>query len=121
MRTGVDRETGEILQGWDECRQSIGVIVTTARGSLVLNRDFGADAPGLQDRPQSRPSIMDHFMAIAEALRKWEPGFRLRRVSVVSLGPDGRAAFAITGDFYPDGHRGDFSRVMPSQSLVVAL
>lgn len=121
MRTGVDRDTGELLGGWADVVQSIGVIVTTAIGALVLNRDFGSDVPGLQDRPQSPPAIVDHFMAIAEALRKWEPGFRLRKVSVVQLGPDGVAGFSLSGDYYPNGHRGDFSTVVSGQAVSLPL
>jgi uncharacterized protein len=120
MRTGVDRNTGELLTGWAECAQSIGIIVTTAIGSLVLGRDFGSDGPTLQDRPMSTPSIMDHFMAIAESLRKWEPGFKLRRIDVLQTGGDGVIGFAIVGDFYPNGHLGDYSIVETAQTTQIA-
>lgn len=121
MRTGVDRVTGAILQGWDECRQSIGVIATTAIGALVLQRDFGSNAPGLQDRPQTPPSIMDHFVAIAEALRKWEPGYRLTSIKVTRLGPDGVAGFALAGTFFPNGHLGDFGTVISGAKVDVGI
>jgi phage baseplate assembly protein W len=121
MRTGLDRNTGAVLTGWDECVQSIGVVVTSAIGSLPLARDFGSVGPGLQDAPQADPAIMDHFMAIAEALRLWEPGFKLRKVGVTQLGPDGAAGFEITGDFYPRGHLGDFSQVENGKRTIVEL
>lgn len=120
MRTGVDRNTGELLTGWAECAQSIGIIVTTAIGSLVLQRDFGSDGPTLLDRPMSTPSIMDHFMSIAEALRKWEPGFKLRRIDVLKAGQDGVIGFAVVGDFYPNGHLGDYSIVETAQTTQIA-
>lgn len=111
MRTGLDRRTGEVLTGWAEAAQSIGVIVTTALGSLVLARDFGCNAPALLDRPLSPPAIMDHFVAIAEALRREEPGYRLRKIGVERAGADGVVVFALAGDFYPLGHLGDWTVV----------
>ena len=117
MRTGLDSRTGRVLTDWEHCAQSIMTIVTTAIGSRTLARSFGSGAPGLLDRPQTAPAIMAHFMAIAEALRKWEPGFRLRQVKATRLGPDGVAGFALSGDFYPRGHLGDYSLVVPMRSL----
>ncbi|HEY8136264.1 MAG TPA: baseplate assembly protein [Methylocystis sp.] len=119
MRTGIDRNTGELLTGWDECAQSINVIVSTAIGSLVLNRDFGSDVPALQDRPQNRASIFDHFMAIAEGLRKDEPGYRLRKIQVDKAASDGLTSFVLQGDFYPNGHLGDYSVVETGRGLTV--
>lgn len=119
MRTGLDRRTGEVLTGWDECAQSIGVVVTTAIGSVTLARDFGSNGPPLLDRPMNRRSIFDHIMAIAEALRREEPGFRLTKVDVTPAGADGQIVFEQRGDFYPNGHLGDFSVVERGRSAVV--
>jgi hypothetical protein len=121
MRTGVDRNTGAVLTGWDHCVQSILDIVSTAIGARVIARPYGSNAPNLTDRPQSPPSIVAHWSAIAEALRLWEAGFRLKQVSVTQLGPDGVAGFALGGDYYPDGHLGDYSVVVPMQTVVVPL
>ena len=121
MRTGVDRNTGKVLTGWDHCAQSILDIVSTAIGARTLARPYGSDAPNLIDRPQSPPSIAAHWSAIAEALRKWEPGFRLKQVSATQLGPDGVAGFSLEGDFYPNGHLGDYSIVEPMQTVSIPL
>ena len=117
MRTGVDRQTGAVLTGWAHCAQSILNIVSPAIGSRVLARAFGSRVPGLLDRPQSDPAIAAHFSAIADALRRWEPGFRLQRIGVDRLGPDGVAGFALAGDYYPNGHLGDYSLVVPMQTV----
>jgi phage baseplate assembly protein W len=108
MRVGLDRNTGAVLTGWDECAQSIGCIAETAIGSLVLNRDFASTCRELVDRPGNKQQITAYFTAIARALRKWEPGFRLSKVTLASLVP-GRALFDIAGVFYPSGHLGDYS------------
>lgn len=118
MRTGVDRNTGKILTGWDHCRQSISVVLTTAVGTLLMARDFGSDVPLMIDRPSSEPQIAQITMACATALRREEPGFRLRRVQVTNLGADGIAEFDLAGDFYPNGHLGDFSVIEPVSGLI---
>lgn len=119
MRTGIDAITGQVLTGWAHCSQSIATIVSTAIGARVLKRDLGADAPALLDRPQTPAQIMTHYVAIAEALRTWEPGYRLRKVAVQRLGADGVAGFQLWGDYYPRGHLGDYSQVVRMQTLEV--
>lgn len=121
MRTGVDRNTGKVLTGWDHCAQSILDIVSTAIGSRTLARPYGSNDPNLVDRPQNPQSIAAHWSAIAEALRLWEPGFRLKQLSATRLGPDGVAGLALTGDYYPNGHLGDWSLVVPMQTVAVPL
>lgn len=110
MRTGVDRETGELLTGWDHCVQSIAVILTTRVGSRVMRRAFGSEVKALQDRnPDPRTALLV-FVAAARALRQWEPGFRLKRITPVSVTADGVAIFDFSGTFYPLGHIGDYSQ-----------
>lgn len=121
MRTGLDRATGRVLTGWAHTSQSILDIVTTAIGSRVLIRDYGSDAPALLDAPQTERAIVAHVSAIAEALRRWEPAFRLRQVSVERLGPDGVAGLALAGDYYPSGYKGDWSIMIPMQSVIAPL
>ncbi|MGO8738628.1 GPW/gp25 family protein [Rhodoblastus sp.] len=119
MRVGLDRNTGEVLTGWDECAQSIEVIATTAIKSLVLNRPFGSDIPDLIDKPGNSQAVTAFFTAIGRALRKWEPGFRLSNVKVLALGPDGIAQFQVSGIFYPNGQLGDYSNPQ-GQSVTLA-
>ena len=121
MRSGVDRQTGVSLEGWPHCVQSIQVILTTAVGALLMARDFGSDVPLLVDRPMSGPSIMRVWMAAAEALRREEPGFRLRRIGVDRASPDGELALKIAGDFYPNALDGDFTTVENGRNALVAI
>lgn len=65
--------------------QSIGVIVTTPKGTKIHDPEFGADLWGALDRPMGQvPSVVAE---VVRALRRDEP-----RVAVESVEPDFTAA-----------------------------
>lgn len=109
MRSGMDRTTGRLIEGWDHCVQSITIILTTRIGTLVLMRAFGSVTRDLQDRNPDPLTMMVAFVGIARALRLYEPGFRLRRIVPLQAGPDGVYSFDLVGDYFPRGHLGDYS------------
>lgn len=119
MRSGIDRATGKSLIGWDHCVQSIAVILTTRVGSRVMRRAFGSAALDLQDRNATPKRIMQIYAAVAAAIKRWEPGFRLQTIKLTRGGADGVFAFEIAGVFYPRGHLGDYS-VSETRSAVLA-
>lgn len=108
-RIGIDRVTGQVLTGWAHCAQSIGIILTTAIGSLIMARDFGSNVPSLIDAPGSARVVLALMSATAQALAKDEPGFKLKKVQILSLDGSGLAEFVLAGVFYPNGHLGDYS------------
>lgn len=115
MRAGMDEATGKLVSGFDHVRQGIRRAITTRPGALVLRRRIGSDLPALQDENMSARTIMAAYVAIANALSpanpNWgEPGFRLRKMQLVTINNAGLAAFLISGDYYPNGHLGDFAR-----------
>lgn len=120
MRTGTDARTGLLLTGWAHCVQSIGIILTTRIGWRVMQRDFGSTLDELQDRNSTPKRIMEAYAAVAEALRQWEPGFRLRTIQLMRAGPDGVFAFELHGVFYPRGHLGDYSASEERSALIGA-
>lgn len=93
---GMDRHTGRRLEGWPHVRQSIIDILTTRRGSRVQRRDYGSSAMDLVDRPATQLTVLDRFVAIAEALDRWEPRVALVRFQLISAAVDGQATIGIT-------------------------
>lgn len=115
MRAGMDEATGRLLTGWDHTLQGIRRAITTRPGALVLRRRIGSDLPALQDENMSPETILKAYVAIAQAITplnpNWgEPGFRLRKMHLVGINGSGQAAFVLSGDYFPNGHLGDYSR-----------
>lgn len=99
---GMNAGTGKELEGLDHLKQSIADILSTRIGTRVMRRDYGSNIPNLIDRPVTAEFAVDIYMALAEALDRWEPRLRLRETSFVPLG-EGAIEFGLTGDYLPDG------------------
>lgn len=107
--TGINAVTGKRLSDWDHVQQSIRIILTTPIGSRVMRRDFGSRLPDLIDAKMVDRNILAIYSASAEAINKWEPRFRMRYGAVSRADATGVIAVEITGTYYPNGHRGDYS------------
>lgn len=122
-RVGLNAKTGRLLYGWEHCVQSISKILDTEIGERVQRRLFGSIVPGIIDRPQNEETIIDIYMSVAQALeprmvegRQYgEPGFVLLRTSLDARTP-GRLTLLMSGVFFENGHRGDYSN--PSEREV---
>lgn len=110
---GINRYTGQLLDGFPHVLQSIVVIFTTAIGSRVMRRKFGSTVPALFGENLTPNTIGAYVLAICVALDAWEPRFQVIRVDILQADnlPDqlrsGRFAFAIRGRYYPRGQFGD--------------
>jgi len=82
---GVDRNTGKALSGLDHLRQSIADVLTTPIGSRVMRRDYGSRLFELADAPINRSTLVALYAATADALGRWEPRLRVRRVQAESM------------------------------------
>ena len=78
----MNRPTGAAISGLAPLRPSVGDILSTPIGSRVMRREYGSLVPELIDHPDNNASQVRLFSAVASALLRWEPRFRLTRVGV---------------------------------------
>ena len=76
----MNRTTGQSITGLDHLRQSLGDILTTPIGSRVMRREYGSLVPELIDHPDNLATQVRVYAAVASALMRWEPRFRLTRI-----------------------------------------
>ena len=76
----MNRTTGQSITGLDHLRQSLGDILTTPIGSRVMRREYGSLVPELIDHPDNLATQVRVYAAVASALMRWEPRFRLSRI-----------------------------------------
>lgn len=82
--SGIGRHNGLGLSGDAHLGQSVIDILSTPLGSRVMRRDYGSELPNLIDHPINGETIVDVFMATAEALDTWEPRLELQQVAVTA-------------------------------------
>lgn len=100
---GINAADGKRLGGIDHLRQSLRDILTTPVGSRVMRRDYGSRLYELVDAPLNRDTIAQLYAATAEAIRRWEPRFKLSSVRIVSS-EVGSVELDLTGTYLPDGN-----------------
>jgi hypothetical protein len=99
---GIDATNGKSLSGVAHLRQSVVDILTTPIGSRVMRREYGSGLFRLIDAPLNRSGVMDVIAAVADALARWEPRFRLTRVTASQPSP-GALVVDVVGEYLPDG------------------
>lgn len=95
---GLNAQTGESLEAEAHLTQSIRDILTTPIGTRVMRRDYGSRIFELIDSPIGDRYAIELFIAIGEALAKWEPRFKLSRVVLNNAKP-GIADFTLLGAY----------------------
>ncbi|MBU2714485.1 GPW/gp25 family protein, partial [Zooshikella sp. WH53] len=78
---GINNNTGKSLSGIEHLKQSITDILTTRIGTRVMRRDYGSRLPELIDEPLNGALRLELIAATAEALTRWEPRFKLTKVT----------------------------------------
>ena len=99
---GMNMTTGRAITGLDHLKQSIRDILVTPLGSRVMVRDYGSRLFELVDAPINQGTLVQLYAATAEALDKWEPRFRLLRVSSEAT-DSGRVSLTVEGEYVPEG------------------
>ena len=97
---GMSAATGGALDGTAHLRQSVRDVLATPLGSRVMRRDYGSRLFGLTDSPLTPALATAVVAATAEALDRWEPRYRLRRVTVAAAGP-GHLTLDLEGTHVP--------------------
>jgi uncharacterized protein len=114
---GINRMTGALLDGWPHVEQSINLLITTVLGQRVMRRNIGSRLPRLVDAPISPSTLIDFYAATAGVIDKWEPRFKLIRVTMDEA-DKGHLTIAAEGVYFPRGHLGDFSIQQPKNVSV---
>ena len=106
----LDHTTGGVVDGWDHVVQSVTTILSTRLNSRIFRREFGSEVPALVDAPMNESSIMALYVAVAEALERWEPRFELTDVAVAG-DKSGAVTMTLIGNYRPNAHKGDLTTV----------
>ena len=99
---GMSGTSGQTVAGLEHLKQSIRDILTTPVGTRVMRRDYGSQLFELIDAPMNRSTLARLYAATAEALDRWEPRFKLLRVSADVVEP-GRVGLTLEGRYLPTG------------------
>lgn len=78
--TAMARNTGKLLSGLDELRQSIEMIILTPRGTVPLFREFGSGIIEYIDQPGA--SLLSFKADLIDSIERWEPRVRVLSLSV---------------------------------------
>ena len=99
---GMNAETGGPIAGEEHLRQSVRDILTTPLGSRVMRRDYGSRLFELVDAPMNAANTAAIVAASAEALDRWEPRYRVRRIRVAAAS-EGHVTIDLEGERVPEG------------------
>ena len=100
---GLDAGTGAALDGVEHLRQSVRDVLTTPVGSRVMRRAYGSRLFDLVDGPVTAGQITRVIAETAEALDRWEPRYRVRRVDVRPASAPGHVLIDLEGSYVPSG------------------
>ena len=115
----MNRRTGRRIDLQAHIAQSVADIVTTPLGSRVMRRDYGSRLPELIDQPITPRLAVELYAATAEALRRWEPRFKLTRVRLT----DARAGWVeltLEGEVRLQGFEGHPFQGVWKETIVVS-
>lgn len=111
-----------MISDWAHVVQSVGDILSTMHLTRVMRRDYGSENPGLVDQPMTDASLLQFYVAAAEALEQWEPRYSLDEIGFASASRDGKATIVLQGVYRPRGHKGDPTPAeVPDRSITLLL
>jgi len=93
---GVDRNTGQSLDGLAHLRQSILDLLTTRIGTRVMRREYGCGLWQFIDAPMNPRTFALMTERIAVALDLWEPRIKLLRCQITNSNDQGVLWLSMT-------------------------
>jgi phage baseplate assembly protein W len=100
--SGMNAKTGRWIDGIEHLKQSIRDILSTPLITRVMRRPYGSRLFDIVDAPMNCHTLAAIHSATAVALTRYEPRFRLQRVSVDQV-TAGRIALTAHGVYLYDG------------------
>lgn len=98
----IDRDTGELIQGWPRCKQSIVTILTTRLRTRIMRLWWGSEFLDAQDKPNNFETFSESILAALTAIDLYEPEFAVGRVLLGGTGYDGSVEITVEGEYIPD-------------------
>lgn len=95
---GMSNTNGGYLDDIEHLKQSIIDILTTPVGSRVICRDYGSNLFRLVDQPINKYLFPKIYAAIADALDKWEPRFKVEKITINSI-KEGHITLSLVGNY----------------------
>ena len=92
---GMDVKTGKLIEGEEFLKQSIQLILGTAKGSLTMMRDFGSSLYELIDEPIDGKFSLRLNSKTVEALAKWIPSVSVENTEL-SI-DQGKVMYSLSG------------------------
>lgn len=98
----VDRDTGELIQGWPRCRKSIETILRTRLHTRLMRLWWGSEFLNALDKPANEQTFVQSIMAAITAINKYEPEFKVSRVILDGAIFDGTVMVTVEGVYLPE-------------------
>ena len=95
---GMSNKNGGYLIDLEHLKQSIIDILTTSMGTRVICRDYGSSLFQLTDQPINRDLFPKIYAAVADAIDKWEPRFKVEKIAINSI-KEGHVTLSLVGKY----------------------
>ena len=110
--SGIDRHTGQLIDGYSSALQSIEVIFSTRIGERVMRRHFGAGLAELLGRAKTPALFAAWKTLVVVGIDLWEPRLRVRQILISASVNElqlGRSGIQVLVDWRPRALLGDFT------------
>lgn len=100
-KVAFDRNTGNIITGFERVKQAIATIIETKIGDYLGMRHFGSYVPDLIDEPLDGYWLAMVMAAITQAIVRFEPEFMIDEFEFIEINQSGKVVLAINGMYKP--------------------